>query len=261
MQAEKYNKNYRPLGIGVSGFADWMAHNKDKYSFADFDSEILQKVHTWIEAQSYYQIKASVALAKEKGRMGYYEKTRWADGYLPIHNKIPAVEELHDFVLNCDWDSLDADIKEFGVRHVVTGAMMPAESSSVVWNISNGGEPVRDMIVEKPSGSNTITQVAKYAARHSKYYESPWDESWSNKAYLKIMAVMQKFIDQGISLNLYYSPEHTENNKISLQEIIGDIIYGHELGHKAYYYQNTNDMSGDTDGDADADCAGGGCKL
>ena len=258
--AETYNKKYRPLGVGISSFADWLAVRKQKYSFGSFDKTIYEQIHEWSEAQQFYLIKASVELAKEKGKMEYFDRTKWKDAVLPTDYKNKVRDSLHDFELKQDWEGLREEIKEHGVRHVVTGACMPAESSSVVWNISNGLEPVRNLIVEKTSGTNRVTQVAKHISKHSKYYQSPWDEDWSNTEFLRILSIVQKFTDQGMSVNLYSDPGHSEGGKISIHTIIKDIMYAHALGHKSLYYQNINDNSGDTDSDDDG-CGSGGCKL
>jgi ribonucleoside-diphosphate reductase alpha chain len=258
--AETYNKNYRPLGVGISSFADWLAVRKQKFSFASFDKSIYEEIHEWSEMQQYSLIKASIELAKEKGKMGYFDNTKWSEGVLPIDFENKVRDNLHDFELKQDWESLRPLIEEFGMRHVVTGACMPAESSSVVWNISNGMEPVRNLVVEKTSATNRVTQVAKYISKHSKFYQSPWDVDWSNTEFLNILAIIQKFTDQGMSVNLYSDPSHSEDGKISIHSIVKDIMYAHAIGHKSLYYQNINDKSGDGDAEDDG-CESGACKL
>ena len=257
--AENATKAYRPLGVGISSFADWMAVRKMKFSFGEFDPSVYDKVHEWAEAQNYYLLKASANLAIEKGSFDYIERTKWKDGVLPIDYKNTTRDSFtEDIELRCDWESLRKMILETGIRHSVVGANMPAESSSVIWNISNGLEPIRDVIVEKTSGTNSITQVAKYAQKHSKFYQTPWEHDWSNIEFLKILSIIQKFTDQGSSINVYSSGNHYEDGKIKLQDAINEIIMMHKLGHKSMYYRNIDDGSGEED---ESGCGSGGCTL
>jgi ribonucleoside-diphosphate reductase alpha chain len=61
------------------------------------------------------------------------------------------------------------------------------------------------------------------------------------------MAVLQKFIDQGISVNTSYNPRHYEDEKIPMSEMIGHLLMFYKYGGKQLYYFNTNDNSGDSD--------------
>ena len=69
-------------------------------------------------------------------------------------------------------------------------------------------------------------------------YELLWDQK-SPEGYLKIMAVLQKYIDQGISVNTSYNPEHYEDNKIPMSEMLTDIVTAYKYGLKQLYYFNT----------------------
>ena len=68
-----------------------------------------------------------------------------------------------------------------------------------------------------------------------------------HEGYLKIMAVLQKYIDQGISVNTSYNPEHYEDEKVPMSVLIKDIITFYKYGGKQLYYNNTNDGQGELD--------------
>ena len=40
-----------------------------------------------------------------------------------------------------------------------------------------------------------------------------------NDGYIKVVSVMQKFFDQGISGNWSYNPENYENNEVPISEM------------------------------------------
>jgi len=66
-----------------------------------------------------------------------------------------------------------------------------------------------------------------------------------NKGYINIVAVMQKFFDQGISGNWSYNPEHYDNNEVPVSVMAQDLLTTYKYGWKTSYYQNTNDMKTD----------------
>ena len=63
------------------------------------------------------------------------------------------------------------------------------------------------------------------------------------------MAVLQKYIDQGISVNTSYNPVHYEEEKIPMSTMLQDLLYSYKYGLKQLYYFNTYDGSGDDIGD------------
>ena len=70
------------------------------------------KVDELTEHFQYYLLKASNNLAKEKGKCDYFDRTKYADGILPIDTYKKDVDELIDRSLSCDWEKLREDIKE-----------------------------------------------------------------------------------------------------------------------------------------------------
>ena len=66
-----------------------------------------------------------------------------------------------------------------------------------------------------------------------------------NKGYINIVAVMQKFFDQGISGNWSYNPEHYPDNEVPVSVMARDLLTTYKLGWKTSYYQNTHDMKTD----------------
>jgi len=93
-----------------------------------------------------------------------------------------------------------------------------------------------------------LKQVVPEFRKLKNKYELLWDQK-SPEGYLKICAVLQKYIDQGISVNTSYNPQHYEDNKIPLSEMIGHLLQFYKYGGKQLYYFNTNDGQGEVDVD------------
>jgi ribonucleoside-diphosphate reductase alpha chain len=63
------------------------------------------------------------------------------------------------------------------------------------------------------------------------------------------MAILQKYIDQGISVNTSYNPQHFEEEKIPMSDMLKHLIMFYKYGGKQLYYFNTYDGSGEIDVD------------
>ena len=67
----------------------------------------------------------------------------------------------------------------------------------------------------------------------------------SNKGYINIVAVMQKFFDQAISGNWSYNPQHYEGSEVPTSVMAQDLLTTYKYGWKTSYYQNTYDAKTD----------------
>ena len=232
--------NRRPLGIGYIGLAHYLAKQGEHYD----DSRAWQLVHNLTEAFQFYLLKSSNQLAKEKGACGYFNRTKYSQGILPIDTYKRDVDELCDPTLRYEWDVLRADIQAYGLRHSTLSAQMPSESSSVVSNATNGIEPPRDYLSVKKSKKGPLKQVVPQYQTLKNNYTLLWDMS-GNTGYINIVAVMQKFFDQAISGNWSYNPENYENNEVPVSVMAQDLLTTYKLGWKTSYYQNTYDIKTD----------------
>ena len=88
----------------------------------------------------------------------------------------------------------------------------------------------------------------------------PYEYLWgfgTNLPYLKVCAIINKFIDQAISVNLNYNPMMYDDSLIPMSEIVKDVFTAYSYGLKTIYYMNTYDANID---EAESGC-GGGCVL
>ena len=106
---------------------------------------------------------------------------------------------------------------------------MPSESSSVVSNATNGIEPPRDYLSIKKSKKGPLKQVVPSYASLKNNYTLLWDMQ-SNEGYIKIVSVMQKFFDQGISGNWSYNPEHYPDNEVPVSVMAQDLLTTYKYG-------------------------------
>jgi len=231
----------RPLGIGIINFAYWLAKHDTNYQDPN-----LELVDEWAEAWSYYLIKASANLAVEKGACSGTVETKYGQGITPNQTYKKDVDELVKHKERLDWKGLRKQLKETGIRNSTLMALMPAETSAQISNSTNGIEPPRSYVSVKQSKHGVLKQVVPEYKRLKNKYDLLWDQK-SPQGYLKIMAVLQKYIDQGISVNTSYNPEHYEDEKVPMSVLIQDILMFYKYGGKQLYYNNTYDGQGEID--------------
>ena len=226
----------RSLGIGYIGLAHFLAKNRVKYG----DESAWRLVHELTEKFQYYLLKSSMTLAKEKGKCDYFDRTKYAQGILPIDTYKKDVDDIVKPEYKMDWEKIRAEILTHGLRHSTLTAQMPSESSSVTSNATNGIEPPRDYLSVKKSKKGTLKQIVPQYSYLKNAYTLLWDMK-DNTGYINIVAIMQKFFDQGISGNWSYNPENYDNNEVPISIMARDLLNTYKYGWKTSYYQNTMD--------------------
>ena len=254
LAGENFTKNRRSLGIGVTNLAGFLAKNKLTYD----DPQTPRLVHETMEKIQWYLLDSSCRLAQELGACEKFGDTKYSKGLLPIDWYKKTVDEIVKPEYAMDWEELRARIKEFGLRHSTLSAIMPCESSSVIQNSTNGIEPVRQLLSYKKAKNGVLKQLVPNYHKGRKYYSLAFDMR-DNNAIIKIVAVLQKFVDMSISANLYYNYDHYEDGSIPLSQIIKDTITSYKYGVKNLYYCNTPD--GDGKLEKEPVCEGGACSI
>ena len=239
--AERATAGRRPLGVGIINLAYWMAKNGMTYSNPN-----LEMIDTFAEAWSYYLIKASADLAVEQGACLWNEETKYSEGLTPNQTYKQDVDELVPHKERMPWRELRDQLKRTGIRNSTLMALMPAETSAQISNATNGIEPPRSLVSVKQSKHGVLKQVVPGIHHLKNKYELLWDQR-SPEGYMSIMAVLQKYIDQGISVNTSYNPVFYEDEKINMSEMLRHLMIFYKYGGKQLYYFNTFDGQGEID--------------
>ena len=243
--ARKATEEFRPLGIGIINFAYFLAKNDVGYS----DPEALTLVDEYAEAWSYYLIKASADLAEEQGACTRWNDLKSAQGRLPIDTYKQDVDELVRHQERMPWNDLREQIKRTGQRNATLMALMPAETSAQISNATNGIEPPRSFVSVKGSKHGQLKQVVPEYRRLKNRYDLLWNHK-GPEGYIKLCGVLQKYIDQGISVNTSYNPQHYEDEKIPMSLMLQHLLMCYKYGLKQLYYFNTYDGQGEVNIDA-----------
>ena len=242
--AELATEEFRPLGVGIINFAYFLAKRDLSYS----DPRALEVVDEFTEAWSYYLLKASADLAVEQGPCTRWKDLKSADGRLPIDTYKKDVDELVPHKERMPWKALRKQIQEHGQRNATLMAIMPAETSAQISNATNGIEPPRALVSVKQSKHGALRQVVPGYWKLKNKYELLWDQK-SPEGYLKLTAILQKYIDQGISVNTSYNPQFFDDEKIPMSLMLQHLLLCYKYGTKQLYYFNTYDGQGELDVD------------
>jgi ribonucleoside-diphosphate reductase alpha chain len=242
IQSKLSNDEIRPLGIGVTNLAYWHAKRSLKYG----EKDALAEVKTWAEHLAYYLTEASVELAKERGKCEGSDKTRYGQGIFPWELRADGVNQLTDFQPELDWETLRANMKEYGVRNATQMAIAPVESSSVVINSTNGIEMPMSLISVKESKAGSFTQVVPEYHKLKNKYQLMWEQKDCD-GYLKTAAVLAAYVDQAISVNTFYNPKHFPDRKVPTTLIAKNLMQAHYFGIKTFYYSLINKAGSKSD--------------
>lgn len=223
---------WRSAGVGVLGLAHLLA--KKGLSYASQEGRNF--IHEQAETHAYHLYKAALQLAKERGNAQYMNRTKFPEGWLPIDTYNKNVDELVTVGLKRDWETLRKEIiEQGGIRFTTVSTIPPVESSSISSETSNSIYALREFSLVKYSGDTTNRWVAPDATKLKDKYEIVWE--LGNKPMIQMYAIYQKFIDQGISADLWV--DRTVNKEVSMKEMLQEIFMMAKYGMKGRYYYNT----------------------
>ena len=220
----KHSLNHRNLGIGTSNYANVLASNKLLWN-----SEGARKLtHELYEEISFYAIKASIELAKEKSRCPVFNETKWAKGLFPHElSKLGKSDSHLNYPLLMDWESLRSDLLKYGIRNSRLLAIAPTATSGKCINATEGVDaPVKLKTIQE--GTFSLPFVVPNLKQNREYYQTRFQVS--NKDTIELAAIRQKFLCMSQSVSLAYTSTK------SAYEAVSNIIYAEELGLKTIYY-------------------------
>ncbi|WP_195971846.1 ribonucleoside-diphosphate reductase subunit alpha [Clostridium thermobutyricum] len=220
--AEVTNKRYRAVGLGTSGYHHMLANNRIHFT-DEKHKDFVDKVY---ENINYYAIKASMKIAKEKGRYKEFEGSDWENGQY---------FELRDYKSE-RWNLLREEIKSYGMRNGYLMAIAPNGSTATLAGTSEGVDPVMSRFwLEEKKGSIVPKTAPGLSEETYWYYNSAYniDQIWC----VQMNGVRQRHIDQGQSFNLYITTNYT------MRQIMNLYIEACKRGVKSIYYVRSKSLT------------------
>ncbi len=214
-QAELTNKTYRAIGGGTYGWHHHLARNGIKWE----SEEAVQEVERVYEKINYAAIKASVALAKEKGAYPKFKGSDWDTG---------AYFEKRDYGTD-DWHTLKAEVKEHGIRNGYLLAVAPNATTALIAGSTASIDPIFSKLYMEEKKNYRIPVVAPELNSETTWlYKAAHliDQKWS----IRQNGRRQRHVDQGISFNIYVP------NNVRAKELLELHLLAWQEGLKTTYY-------------------------
>ncbi|MBD2578419.1 ribonucleoside-diphosphate reductase subunit alpha [Oscillatoria sp. FACHB-1406] len=232
--AKAHNDRFRTIGVGAMGLADWLAKRRLRYSD-------LPEIDRLFEDFGYHCTRASMELAKERGAYPAFEGSEWSRG------KLIGARDVEWFVQYSEggerWVQLSRDIQAFGIRNSHITAIAPNTSSSLVQGCTASVLPVYSRFFYDKWAKGTVPIAPPFIKEAFWFY--PENKTLDQNTVVRAIAVIQKWIDTGISMELLfnlnggvYFPEQRDRS-ISAKDIFETLLLAWKEGCKAIYYIRT----------------------
>ena len=220
--AEVTNKKYRAIGLGTSGYHHMLANNLVHWTadeHKDFADDVYERIN-------YHAIKASMNIAKEKGRYSCFEGSDWQNGdYFNLRG-----------YTSKKWRELREEVNTYGMRNGYLMAVAPNGSTATIAGTSEGVDPVMARFwLEEKKGSIIPKTAPNLNDENYWYYNSAYniDQKWC----VQINGIRQRHIDQGQSFNLYITTNYT------MRQIMNLYIEACKVGVKSIYYVRSKSLT------------------
>lgn len=141
---ENYQKNFRTIGLGITGLADMLVmlgYRYDSYEGRQYASDLMNFI-------AYWAYTTSCTLALEKGSFPFFDKEKFLQsGYLTKHlDYKPVHNEFY-----CDWSTVFKAIDNNGIRNARLLSIAPTGTLSLTFgnNCSSGIEPIFNLFYDR----------------------------------------------------------------------------------------------------------------
>ena len=214
----------RRFGIGVCGFADLLANMGVPYGSLE-SQKILADC---LEVINYSSKKASMQLAKEKGRFPLFDESRYNERDFVIKHSDGSP------ITQAQWDELYYDIQKYGLRNATTTALPPTGSSSRIVGASYSIEPYFDLRNNQILYKKLDEEVPKASGNLKKHIIERLNKTGSLREliflsnefrdvfklgneinypeHIRMVGIAQKFVDDGISKTVNFENSATTDD-------------------------------------------------
>lgn len=236
---KKANEELHSVGLGAMNLHGFFAKNFISYE----STEALDFCNVFFMMMNYYSLERSMEIARDRGitfkdcDRSEYAKGTYFDKYVnaDYHPKTEKVKSLFEgiHIPNIqDWQTLKEQVMQHGIYHAYRLAIAPNQSTSYIMTSTASVMPIVDTIEVREYGDSTTFYPMPYLTNDNFFfYKSAYD--MDQKKVMKLIAVIQRHVDQGISTIL-----HTKSSDTT-RDLAKYYIYAHKIGLKSLYYTRT----------------------
>lgn len=236
---QKANKELHSIGLGAMNLHGFFTQNFIAYE----SKEALDFCNVFFMMMNFYSIQRSMEIARDrKTTFEDFDQSEYAKGtyfdkytekeYLPQTEKVMTLFEGIHIPGKEDWQTLKEQVAQHGLYHAYRLAIAPNQSTSYIMSSTASVMPIVDTIEVREYGDSTTFYPMPYLTNDNFFfYKSAYD--MDQMKVMKLIAVIQRHVDQGISTIL-----HTKGNDTT-RDLARYYIYAHKIGLKSLYYTRT----------------------
>lgn len=233
------NDNSHAIGLGQMNLHGFLGREHIHYG----SEEALDFTNAYFATVMYEALKASNKIAQERGEKFHnFENSQYATGeffdrYDPA-DFAPKTERVRQIFGNSsihvptaqDWQQLKEDVQAHGLYNRNLQAIPPTGSISYINNSTSSIHPIASKIeIRKEGKIGRVYYPAPYMTNENlEYYEDAYEIGYEK--IIDTYAVATKYVDQGLSLTLFFKDTATTRDINRAQ------IYAWRKGIKTIYY-------------------------
>ncbi|WP_080720420.1 class 1b ribonucleoside-diphosphate reductase subunit alpha [Corynebacterium jeikeium] len=233
------NDNSHAIGLGQMNLHGFLGREHIHYG----SEEALDFTNAYFATVMYEALKASNKIAQERGEKFHnFENSQYATGeffdrYDPAEFA-PKTERIRQIIGNSsiqvptaqDWQQLKDDVQAHGLYNRNLQAIPPTGSISYINNSTSSIHPIASKIeIRKEGKIGRVYYPAPYMTNDNlEYYEDAYEIGYEK--IIDTYAVATKYVDQGLSLTLFFKDTATTRDINRAQ------IYAWRKGIKTIYY-------------------------
>lgn len=232
-ESDKHNMQYRTIGVGTMGLADYLARE-----FMIYD-ESTNDIDELFEEIALYSIKSSALLAKDRGEYPMFKGSMWDRGLFFQQDKEWYIKNSK---YADKWSEVFELVKKYGMRNGELTAIAPNTSTSLLMGATASVNPTFSRFYIEKNQKGAVPRVVKYLKDRAWFY--PEFKNVNPQTYVKIMSRIGKWTTQGVSMELIFDL----NKDIRAKDIYDTLMTAWKNGCKSVYYirtiqKNTNIMN------------------
>lgn len=243
---KKSNEELHSVGLGVMNLQGLFVINGIDYE-SEEAKDLTNAIFNYIK---YYALKGSMEIAKERGKFKGFEKSEYAkgkalekyfNGKVDLEVKTDKVKDiLHTMNILLptkeDWKKLSDDIKENGIYNAYQLSVAPNQSSAYIMEATPSVQPVSNIVEIRDFGFLQAVYPMPYLTNENRHlYKNAYEVD--QKKMLDLMAIIQDYVDQAISIVINVKSDTTLKERASI------ITYAWKKGIKSLYYWRTQKQS------------------
>ena len=240
------NDNSHAIGLGQMNLHGFLGREHIHYG----SEEALDFTNAYFATVMYEALKASNKIAQERGEKFHnFENSQYATGeffdrYDPA-DFAPKTERVRQIFGNSsihvptaqDWQQLKEDVQAHGLYNRNLQAIPPTGSISYINNSTSSIHPIASKIeIRKEGKIGRVYYPAPYMTNDNlEYYEDAYEIGYEK--IIDTYAVATKYVDQGLSLTLFFK------DTVTTRDINRAQIYAWKKGVKTLYYIRLRQMA------------------